>query len=250
VSDVTRPLIGITTYVETSRFAVHDTTAAVVPWSYVEQVRLAGGRPVLVPPMPDGGVEVLDAIDGLVIAGGADVDPARYGEQPHPTVYTSPQRDHGELPLARVALQTGVPLLGICRGMQLMAVASGGSLHQHLPEAVGHGGHTTTGPLKVYAEHPVRFATGSKCFELFGPETVVNSYHHQGVKDPGRLVPTGWCATDDLIEAVEHPDHPFAVGVQWHPEDMPPLALFAALVAAANQVRLARGSHAEFFAHA
>ena len=102
---------------------VHDTRAAVVPWAYVEQVAKAGGRPVLVPPMPDGGVEVLDGLDGLIVAGGADVEPARYGEPPHPTVYTSPQRDAGELPLVRIALKTGLPLLGICRGMQVMAVA-------------------------------------------------------------------------------------------------------------------------------
>lgn len=248
MSDVTRPLIGITTYVEPARFVVHDTIAAVVPWAYVEQVSRAGGRPVLVPPHPDGGVEVLDGLDGLIVAGGADVEPARYGEAPHPTVYTSPQRDAGELPLVRIALKTGVPLLGICRGMQVMAVASGGRLHQHLPEAVGHGGHSNPGAVKVYAEHPVRFATGSRCREVYGAEAVMNSYHHQGVKDPGRLIPTGWCTTDDLIEAVEHPDHPFAVGVQWHPEDMAANGLFQALVVAAAQLRTARGSRTEFFA--
>ncbi|WP_144118939.1 gamma-glutamyl-gamma-aminobutyrate hydrolase family protein [Catellatospora sichuanensis] len=248
MSDVTRPLIGITTYVETTRFLVHDTRAAVVPWAYTEQVAKAGGRPVLVPPMPDGGVEVLEGLDGLIVAGGADVEPARYGEAPHPKVYTSPLRDAGELPLVRIALKTGVPLLGVCRGMQVMAVASGGRLHQHLPDVAGVGEHSTHGPIKVYAEHPVRFATSSRLRELYGAEAVVNSYHHQAVKDPGRLVPTGWCSTDDVIEAVEHPDHPFAVGVQWHPEDMAGNALFQALVNAATQVRHARASRAEFFA--
>ncbi len=137
MSDVTRPLIGITTYVETTRFLVHDTRAAVVPWAYTEQVAKAGGRPVLIPPMPDGGVEVLDGLDGLIVAGGADVEPARYGETPDPKVYTSPLRDAGELPLVRIALKTGLPLLGVCRGMQVMTVASGGRLHQHLPDDVG-----------------------------------------------------------------------------------------------------------------
>jgi putative glutamine amidotransferase len=243
VSDVTRPLIGITTYVEQSRFVVHDTLSAVLPWSYVEQVRAAGGRPVLVPPCPDGGVEVLEGLDGLILAGGQDVEPSRYGERQHPTVYTSPVRDAGELPLARYALHNGVPLLGVCRGMQVMAVVSGGRLHQHLPEALGHSDHGRQGgPTKVYGEHAVRFASGSRCRELFGAEAVVNSYHHQGVADPGRLTPTGWCVKDDLIEALEHPDHPFAVGVQWHPEDMASPALFVALVTAAAQTRTSRSS--------
>jgi putative glutamine amidotransferase len=239
---MTRPLIGITTYVEQSRFVVHDTLSAVLPWSYVEQVRAAGGRPVLIPPCPDGGVEVLEGIDGLVIAGGQDVEPSRYGERQHPAVYTSPVRDAGEIPLARYALNNGVPLLGICRGMQLMTVVSGGRLHQHLPDVLGHDGHSRSGPKKEYNSHPVRFATGTRCRELFGPETVVNSYHHQGVADPGRLKPTGWCTTDDLIEAVEHPDHPFAIGVQWHPEDMASPALFVALVTASALVRTSRSS--------
>ncbi len=242
MSDVSKPLIGITTYVEQSRFVVHDTLSAVLPWSYVEQVRAAGGRPVLVPPVPDGGVEVLEGLDALIIAGGQDVEPARYGERQHPAVYTSPVRDAGEFPLARYALNNGIPLLGVCRGMQLMAVVCGGRLHQHLPDALGHSEHTRSGPKKEYNQHGVRFATGSRCRELFGPEAVVNSYHHQGVADPGRLTPTGWCVKDDLIEAVEHPDHPFAVGVQWHPEDMASPALFVALVTAAAQARTSRSS--------
>jgi putative glutamine amidotransferase len=237
VSDVNRPLIGITTYVNQTQFAVYDTMSAVLPWTYIEQVRNAGGRPLLVPPCPDGGLEVLTGLDGLIIAGGGDVEPARYGEEAHPEVHASPQRDAGELPLIRAALNNGTPLLGICRGMQAMAVVSGGRLHQHLPDAVGHDGHSRPGTLKTYAEHPVRFAPGSRCHDLFGSEVVVNSYHHQGVKDPGRLVPTGWCPKDDLIESLEHPDHPFAVGVQWHPEDMASSALFVALVTVAAQLK-------------
>ncbi|WP_308167256.1 gamma-glutamyl-gamma-aminobutyrate hydrolase family protein [Catellatospora tritici] len=246
---MTRPLIGITTYVENARFSVHDTKAAVVPWAYVDQVSRAGGRPVLIPPQVDGGVEVLDGLDGLVICGGADVDPARYDEAPHPAVYTDALRDSGELPLVRVAFKTGLPLLGVCRGMQLMTVAAGGRIHQHVPEVVGHDGHRPLGPTKVYAHHPVRFATGSRCRELFGAEAVVNSFHHQAVKDPGRLVPTAWCVTDNLIEAVEHPDHPFAVGVQWHPEDMAAPDLFQALVSASANTHSARtATRTEFFA--
>lgn len=237
MSDVNRPLIGITTYLNQTQFLVYDTLAAVLPWAYVEQVRMAGGRPVLIPPVPDGGVEVLEGLDGLIVAGGADVEPSRYGERPHPAVNTCPPRDAGELPLVRAALHNGVPLLGICRGMQLMSVACGGRLHQHLPEAVGHAGHMGTGKLKTYNEHKVRFAVGSKLRELFGPDAVVNSYHHQGVADPGKLTPVGWCPDDDLVEALEHPDHPFAIGVQWHPEDMASPALFVALVSAAAQLK-------------
>ena len=240
---MTRPIIGITTFMEQARFTVYDTVTAVIPWTYIEQVRSAGGRPILVPPVPDGGTEVLDAIDGLIIAGGADVEPERYGETRHPTVVTTPARDAGELPLARYALNNGIPLLGICRGLQVMAVASGGRLHQHLPDVLGSDRHRSTEPGRIYRSHLVRFAPGSKCRELLGSEVEVNSYHHQGVVDPGRLVPTGWCPDDDLIEAAEHPDHPFAVGVQWHPEDMANPALFVALVtAAASQSRARRAS--------
>ncbi len=242
MSDVNRPLIGITTYLDETRFSVYDTVSAVLPWTYVEQVRSAGGRAVLVPPEPDGGVEVLEALDGLIIAGGADVEPYRYGEKPSPHLGgVCPERDAGELPLVRGALRNGLPLLGVCRGMQLMAVAGGGKLHQHLPDVLGHDGHRIPGHAKVYTEHTVRFAPGSRCRELFGPETLVNSYHHQGVSDPGRLLPTGWCPDDDLIESLEHPDHPFAVGVQWHPEDMSG-PLFGALVEAAARSRAARSA--------
>jgi putative glutamine amidotransferase len=185
---------------------------------------------------------VLDAIDGLIIAGGADVEPERYGEMRHPAVVTAPARDAGELPLARHALNNGIPLLGICRGLQVMAVASGGKLHQHLPDVLGSDRHRALGPGRTYCSHRVKFAPGTKTRDLLGDEAEVNSYHHQGIADPGRLVPTGWCVEDELIEAAEHPDHPFAVGVQWHPEDMANPALFVALVTAASQSRSRRAS--------
>jgi putative glutamine amidotransferase len=209
-----------------------ETVSAVLPWSYVQQVQDAGGVAVLIPPDPEGAVEVLDTVDGLVIAGGADVEPYRYGEEPHPKLGSvNPARDAGELPLARHALRYGVPLLGICRGMQIMAVATGGKLYQHIPDVVGSDLHRIPGPVKQYNMHAVKL------------ETIVNSYHHQGVADPGKLVPTGWCTDDQLVESLEHPDHPFAVGVQWHPEDMDSSApLFAALVTAAAQAKSARSA--------
>jgi putative glutamine amidotransferase len=235
-------LIGITTYLEPTRFLVINTVSAVLPWAYVQQVQDAGGAAVLIPPDPEAAVEVLDTLDGLIIAGGADVEPYRYGEDPHPKLGpVNPARDASELPLARHAMRYGVPLLGICRGMQLMAVASGGKLFQHIPDVVGSDLHRIPGPVKQYSSHAVKFETGSRCYELFGAEAVVNSYHHQGVSDPGKLVPTGWCVDDQLVESLEHPDHPFAVGVQWHPEDMESSApLFAALVTAAAQAKSAR----------
>jgi len=243
VSDVNRPLIGITTYLEPTRFVMIDTVSAVLPWAYVQQVQAAGGVALLIPPDPEGALEGLDAVDGLIIAGGSDVEPYRYGEKPHPKLgSTNPARDAAELILARHAMRYGIPLLGICRGMQVMAVASGGKLHQHVPDVVGSDLHRIQGPVKRYSSHPVKFETGSHCYEMFGAEAVVNSYHHQGVADPGRLVPTGWCTDDSLVEALEHPDHPFTVGVQWHPEDMESNALFSALVTAAAQAKSARSA--------
>jgi putative glutamine amidotransferase len=155
----------------------------------------------------------------------------------------SPARDAAELILVRHAMRYGIPLLGICRGMQVMAVAGGGRLHQHVPDVVGNDRHRIVGPpVKQYNHHAVKFRAGSRCYDMFGAESTVNSYHHQAVADPGRLVPTGWCPDDDLIESLEHPDHPFAVGVQWHPEDMESATLFGALIAAAAQARTARNA--------
>jgi putative glutamine amidotransferase len=229
-----RPIIGLTTYAEETRFGRHDTFAAVLPLAYVRAVQESGGRPVLVPP-DETDADVLRHLDGLILTGGSDVDPARYGASPHPTVYTRPERDRAELLLLRAALEAGLPLLGICRGMQLMVVAAGGSLHQHLPDVLGHDTHRPVdGPR--YGEHPVRLAPGSAAFNILGPDLAVNSFHHQGIADPGPLTPTGWCREDDLIEVVEVPGRRFALGVQWHPEEMPDRRLFQALVAAARAI--------------
>ena len=227
-----RPIIGLTTYAEETRFGRHDTFAAVLPLSYVQAVHDSGGRAVLIPP-DDEDADVLHQIDGLILTGGSDVDPARYRAAPHPTVDVRPERDHAEVLLLRAALETGLPVLGICRGMQLMVVDAGGRLHQHLPDVLEHDDHRPLSGPK-YGHHPVRLAPGSAAFNILGPELEVNSFHHQGIADPGTLTPVGWCPEDELIEAVEVPGRRFALGVQWHPEETLDRRLFRALVAAAR----------------
>jgi putative glutamine amidotransferase len=227
-----RPLIGITSYVEQARWGVWDTTAALVPYAYVRQVHDAGGRALVVPPATDDPDDVLRVLDGLLLAGGPDIDPARYSEPAHPeTVGLRPDRDAGELALLAAALDRDLPVLGVCRGMQLMTVQAGGRLHQHLPELVGTDDHRPS--PGVYGEHDVRLLEGSLAQHLLGARARVRSYHHQGVVDTGSLRPTGW-ADDDTVEVVEDGDHRFALGVLWHPEVGDDPRLFDALVAAAR----------------
>jgi putative glutamine amidotransferase len=228
-----RPVIGLTTYAEETRFGLQDTFAAVLPLAYVHAVHVSGGRAVLITP-DDPDVDILDRLDGIVFAGGSDVDPALYGELPHPTTSVKPERDKAELMLLRAALDRDMPLLGVCRGLQLMVVLYGGRLHQHLPDVLGHTGHRPTSGPK-FGEHPVRLVAGTLCHKILGDEVIVNSFHHQGIADPGRLQPSGWCPEDDLIETAEDPNRTFAIGVQWHPEDTNDFRVFRALVEAAGR---------------
>jgi len=225
-----RPLIGITCYVEQARWGPWDAPTALILNTYVEAVSNTGARAVILPPDPVDG-DVVSVLDGLVLAGGADIDPARYAATPHPqTAGIRPTRDAGELVLLAAAVERDLPILGVCRGMQLMAVAAGGSLHQHMPDVVGSEEHRPG--VGVYGAHDARFAAGSLAARIVGENLKVNSYHHQGVADPGTLTVTGW-ASDDTIESLEDPERSFYLGVQWHPEATDDHRLFQALTEAA-----------------
>jgi putative glutamine amidotransferase len=238
-----RPVIGICTALERARWSVWDQQAYLLPRSYIDAVQRAGGLAVMLPPDPESQRDpddVLDVVDGLILAGGADVDPANYGHDVHrETRHTVPERDAFEIALARRALERDLPLLGVCRGMQLMNVATGGTLLQHLPESHGHHEHRRRAGTFDGADHDVRLAEGSLAARAAG-ETIhgTKSHHHQGIDDVGDgLQVTGWATLDDLPEAVEVPENRFALGVQWHPEADDRSRLVAALVAEAAAVR-------------
>jgi putative glutamine amidotransferase len=229
-----KPLIGITCYVEPARWGVWDIPASLLPHAYVEAVVRAGGLPLLVPPDgaadPDG---LLDRLDGVVLAGGADIDPATYAEPMHAaTAGVRPDRDGAELPLAKAAMARNLPLLGICRGAQIVNIARGGTLVQHLPDVVGHENHRPE--AGVYGVHKVRTKEGSRIAGAIGGSGIVRSYHHQGIGLVGEgLVATAW-ADDESIEGLEDPTLAFAVGALWHPEASADHRLFTALVTAAT----------------
>ena len=227
-----RPVVGITSYVEQARWGVWDVPASVLPFRYVERVEAAGGTAVVLPPAAAADAEVLERLDAVVFAGGADLDPGLYGEESHPeTTGLRPERDAAEVPLMKAALDRDVPLLGICRGMQVLSVVRGGSLVQHLPDTVGHERHRPA--PGTYGLHDVRLEPGSLAHRLLGDRVSVPSYHHQGLASPGDLSVTGW-ADDETPEVVEDPSLRFALGVLWHPEAGDDLRLFEALVGAAR----------------
>jgi putative glutamine amidotransferase len=227
-----RPVIGITAYVEVAKWGVWEQPAVVLPYSYVRAIEAAGARAVVLPPSSAGADEAVARLDAVVFAGGADLDPAMYDAEPHAaTLGVRADRDAGELPLLQAALRADLPVLGICRGMQLLAVACGGTLVQHLPEVVGHERHRPA--PGVFGHHEIRTASGSLVRTILGERVVVPSYHHQGLASPGSLTVTGW-ADDDSPEAVEDPDRRFALGVLWHPEAGDDSRLFDALVAASR----------------
>jgi gamma-glutamyl-gamma-aminobutyrate hydrolase PuuD len=240
-SNAARPLIGITTYAEPSvRWGAWDVPAAVVPLNYVEQVERAGGRPLLVPPSEGGMEETLEVLDGLLLSGGSDLDPEHYGQEAHPeTKDVRSERDRVELALLTAALERDLPVLAVCRGSQILNVARGGDLVQHLPDVVGHEQHKHT--PGVFADHDVEVLEGTRLAALVGDRAPVKSHHHQGFGRIGDGLVESALAEDGTVEAVEDPSKRFALGVLWHPEAGEDAALFRALVDEARAYRSARG---------
>jgi gamma-glutamyl-gamma-aminobutyrate hydrolase PuuD len=236
---VARPVVGITTYKEPVRWGVWEETAALIPWLYVEAIERAGARALLVPPSDQGIEETLDALDGLIFSGGNDLGPDTYGADTHPeTKGVSPDRDRGELALLEAALARDMPVLAVCRGSQVLNVARGGDLVQHLPDIVGDEKHKHT--PGVFADHDVNVERASRLGEVVGDRAPVKSHHHQGYGKIGQgLREVAW-AEDGTVEALEDPEKRFAVGVLWHPEAGEDAALFEALVEQAKAYREAR----------
>jgi putative glutamine amidotransferase len=231
-----RPLIGITSYAEEIRWGVWTEDAALVPLSYVRAVEHAGGRPLVVPPSEDGLEETLDALDGVIFSGGGDLDPELYGADAHDaTDAPRKERDAAELRLLEAALGRDMPVLAICRGSQLLNVARGGDLVQHLPEAVGHEQHRHD--PGSFSEHDVSVAADSRLGGLLGDRSPVKSHHHQAYGRIGSgLREVAW-AEDGVVEGLEDADKRFALGVLWHPEEGEDLALFEGLVEEARRYR-------------
>ncbi|MFK4730139.1 gamma-glutamyl-gamma-aminobutyrate hydrolase family protein [Agromyces mediolanus] len=243
------PVIGITTYLEQARTGVWDVPASFLPKVYLDAVTDAGGIAVLLPPQPAGSEvahAVLAAIDGLIVSGGADVDPARYGQPAHErTGAPRTDRDDWEDALLTAAIADGVPFLGICRGAQMLNVALGGTLHQHLPDVVGTEAYQPA--PAVFGETTVRVEPGSRLAGLVGvtEELPVHVYHHQALDRVAEGLVVTATSDDGVIEAVELPAAPFGVAVQWHPEENArDRRLFAGLVDAARAHRAARGGPA------
>jgi putative glutamine amidotransferase len=235
-----RPVVGITTYVEPARWGYWDLEAALIPSDYVNAVQQAGGRPLLVPPVEDGIEETLEALDGIVFTGGSDIDPVEYGAEAHPETFgVRPERDRAELALLTAALERDMPVLGICRGIQVLNVARGGDLDQHLPDVVGHERHKHN-PPGIFADHEVAIEPGTKLASLLGGAHGVKSHHHQGLRQLGEGLVEAARADDGTVEAIEDPNRRFALGVLWHPEAGDNMRLFEALVQEAAAYRAER----------
>jgi putative glutamine amidotransferase len=236
-----RPLIGITSYEpEEVHAGVWFFSAALIPSTYVSAIAQAGGRPVVLPPLDEGVEETLDALDGLLFSGGEDLDPDHYGAERHAeTKGVHEARDRAELILLGAALERDMPVLAVCRGSQIMNVALGGDLVQHVPELVGHEEHRHT--PGTFADHDVRVDPASRLGRVLGDHAPVKSHHHQGFGRLGEGLREAAWADDGLVEGLEDPNRRFALGVLWHPEEGDDDALFTALVTEARRYRDERG---------
>jgi putative glutamine amidotransferase len=234
-----KPLIGLTTYREQARWGVWDQKADLLPAEYATAIELAGGVPVLLPPSePALAPEVVARLDALVICGGADVDPAAYGEEPHDrTAGWRDDRDAWELGLLDAVAERDLPVLGICRGMQVMAVHAGGALDQHTPDMVGHDEHSPGGD--EFGNIEVDTLEGSALRALIGDRSSVGCHHHQSVRSHPGFEPAAY-ASDGTLEAMERRKGPFCLAVQWHPETREDAGLFRGLVAAATSYATSR----------
>jgi gamma-glutamyl-gamma-aminobutyrate hydrolase PuuD len=235
---VGKPVVGITTYLTRAAWGAWDLDAALVPAAYVRAVVSAGGVPLLVPPGASA-EETLDAVDGLVFSGGSDLDPELYGEEAHPqTDGVVRERDDFELELMRAALARDLPVLAICRGSQVLNVALGGDLEQHVPDRVAADTHKQT--PGVFADHDVEVFGGTKLASIVGDRADVKSHHHQGYGALGEGLRESARAPDGTVEALEDPTRRFTLGVLWHPEEGEDLALFEALITEAAEYRQTR----------
>jgi putative glutamine amidotransferase len=235
---VSRPVIGVTSYSEPASWGAWTSVPAVlVPQRYTSMVQAAGGLPIVLPalgddPSPDDVDALLARVDGLVLIGGSDVESSRYGEQPHLLAQTPKvDRDATELMLATRA-RDKIPVLGVCRGMQVMAVAAGGVLEQHLPDRIGHSAHSPA-PAE-YGVRVVEPRDGTRLAAILGKRLEVNCHHHQGVATHPSYEVAAW-SSDGVVEAIESADSAFHIGVQWHPETGSDGRLFDALVTAARE---------------
>ncbi len=243
-----RPVIGLCGALERAQWSVWDQDAVLLPRNYVDAVHRAGGMALLLPPDPrlvEQPGELLQLLDGLLLAGGADIDPGAYGQTPHAqTQETVPERDAFEIALTRAAIECDLPLLGICRGMQLVNVALGGSLTQHLPEHLGHEEHRKVIGSFDGSDHDVEVLPETLAGRVIGATRhATKSHHHQGVDRVGDgLLVSARASADGLVEAVELPDRRFVLGVQWHPEADVGSPVIGALVQAAREHALTRGA--------
>ena len=224
-------IVGISCPITNASYANMESECALLPKDYIDIVEAVGGIPLIIPPS-EKSEEIIEQIDALIISGGPDLDPSSYGHEVNGSIDYSMEQDDSEFRIVKEAMNRNIPILGICRGMQLMSVLHGGYMYQHLDSTDDFKQHGKY--WGESSEHKVCVEKNSILENLMGEIIDVNSYHHQGVADAGSLRITGYSEHDNLIEAVENPNLKFFLGVQWHPERIEHLPLFAALIEAAR----------------